>query len=256
MTHADCVKAALDLAVRMLGQGADILDIGGESSRPGAAPVDTAEEIRRIVPVITEIRKHLNSAQIAIDTRKATVAEAALGAGASIINDVSALAHDVMMANLAAARSASVVLMHNRSYPYSLTHDMKLGGQYQAVDYGNVVDDVKHDLMERVTVAREAGIADGKIILDPGLGFGKTVEQNLALINHLDRIKALGFPVLVGPSRKSFIGRVLDLPVGERLEGTAALVAVSTLRGADIIRVHDVAFMARVAKMAAAVMAN
>ncbi len=251
MMQPDYVAAALDLASGMIKDGADILDVGGESSRPGAIPVSAEEEIRRVAPVIGAIRKKFPAALIAVDTVKGSVAEAALEAGAAIINDISALAADPRMAAVVAKHGASIVLMHNRSDAASVTHNATVGGEYQAPAYTDIVEDVKRDLMQRVAVAKQAGIADDKIILDPGIGFGKTVGQNLALINHVDRIKALGYPVMVGPSRKSFIGRILDLPVDERLEGTAACVAVASLRGADIIRVHDVKFMARVAKMAA-----
>ncbi len=252
MLQKDFVAAALDQAMRMMEEGADILDIGGESSRPGAVSISIDEEIRRVIPVVAAIKEKLGNVAVAVDTVKSEVAVAALQAGATMINDISALS-DPSMAKVVADHSASIVLMHNRSKAQAVTRDAKLGAEYQADVYGDVVDDVKRDLTSRVALAKQSGIADDKIILDPGLGFGKNVEQNLALINHLDRLKALGYPVLVGPSRKSFIGRVLDMEVDERLEGTAACVAASVLRGADVIRVHDVKFMARVARMTAAI---
>jgi dihydropteroate synthase len=255
MGQRDFIQASLDQARRMVTEGAAILDIGGESSRPGAIPISADEEISRVRPVIEALRREadLQPIAIAIDTVKASVAEAALDAGASMINDVSALSHDDAMGKLAATRNVHVVLMHNRGRGTAVIEDITLGAQFQAPAYDHILDDVKRDLMERIAAARAAGLASDKIILDPGLGFGKTVQQNLALINHLDQICALGFPVLVGPSRKSFIGQLLQTPVDDRIEGTAALAAASVLRGASIIRVHDVHFMARVARMAAAV---
>ncbi|MDE2029460.1 MAG: dihydropteroate synthase [Alphaproteobacteria bacterium] len=245
------VSRAVAQAERMAQDGADMLDIGGESSRPGADPVPVAEEIRRVVPVIAAIAAKL-SLPIAVDTTKPEVAEAALQAGASIVNDVRALiaAH---MSDVAAQHGAKVVLMHNRSKPYGVIRDGRIGGQYDAPVYTDVVQEVADSLAARAECAMKAGVAREKIILDPGIGFGKNVAQNLALIAHLDRIKAFGFPVLMGVSRKSFIGQVLDVPVEDRLEGTTACVAACVLRGADILRVHDVRFMARVAKMAAAI---
>lgn len=245
------ILRAVAQAAQMVEEGADILDVGGESSRPGSTPVSVEEEIRRTVPVIAAIREKFAHIPIAVDTVKAAVAQAALNAGATIINDISALG-DPPMAPLVVAHQCPVILMDNRSNPEAVTQDAKIGGEYKAAENADIVEEVKRNLLARAAAAQAAGIARDKIILDPGLGFGKTVEQNLALIRHLDRLKALGYPVLVGPSRKSFIGRVLDMPVEGRLEGTAALVAASVLNGADIIRVHDVPFMARVAKMAAA----
>jgi dihydropteroate synthase len=249
----DLVARALTQAETMIRDGAAMLDIGGESSRPGAAPVSAEEEMRRTIPVIIAIRAKFPETVIAIDTIKAVVADAALEAGATIVNDISALAADENMAALVSRRGARVVLMHNSSRPGDVTHDPRLGSQFEADEGGDIVAKVTRELMQRVDIARQAGVSADKIILDPGLGFGKTVAQNLALINHVDRFKDLGFPVLMGPSRKSFIGRVLDLPIDSRLEGTAAAVAICTLRGADIIRVHDVQFMARVARMTAAI---
>jgi dihydropteroate synthase len=252
LSDSDYVARAVAQAEAMAVDGADILDIGGESSRPGAAAVSVNEEIRRVIPVITEIKKKLYSTRIAVDTVKAEVAEKALQAGAAIINDISGLANDARMGKVAARYGAQVVLMHNRAKADSVSHDDKIGGQYDAPSYEDVVADVIRDLKTRIDIALEAGIARNKIILDPGIGFGKTPEQNLALIAQLGKIKALGFPVLIGPSRKSFIGHALGASVEERLEGTAACVTVSVLQGANIIRVHDVKFMARVVKMAAA----
>ena len=249
MSHEDYVAAATEQAAQMIEEGADILDIGGESSRPGAVSISIEEEIHRVIPVITSIRKNLGTSAIAIDTVKAAVAEAALNAGANIINDVSPL-KDPAMAPLAAQRGCPIILMHNRSNPDAVAQDQKIGSQYQAPHYDDVVEDVKRTLAEFAQAALKAGIAKDKIILDPGLGFGKSVAQNFALVRHVDRIKEIGYPVLLGPSRKSFVGKALNSPVGERLEGTAALVAIAAFLGADIIRVHDAGFMSRVAAVA------
>ncbi|HEU0118016.1 MAG TPA: dihydropteroate synthase [Alphaproteobacteria bacterium] len=255
MAQKDYVVAAHDLALEMLKDGADILDIGGESSRPGAEPVSTDEEIRRVLPVIDLIKKAVPQALIAVDTVKAAVADAALQTGAFMINDISALG-DKGMAAIVAKHKAYLVLMDNRSKAQNVTRDAKVGGEYQAAVDGDIVPVVARDLAARAELAKQRGVVADKILLDPGIGFGKSLEQNLALINRVDELRELGYPVLIGPSRKSFIGRVLDTDVEERLEGTAAAVAVSALRGAAIIRVHDVKFMARVAKMAAAIASN
>lgn len=252
LLHDDYVARAVALAAEMKAEGADILDIGGESSRPDSTPISAEEEIRRVVPIIAAIKKELGSIPIAVDTWKAEVAEQSLRAGASIVNDIKALSGDTHMGEVVARFGATVVLMHNQAEQGAVIRDAKIGGQYEAPEYGDVVADVAQALKTRVDVALAVGVARDKIILDPGIGFGKTPQQNLALIAQLGRIKALGFPVLMGLSRKSFIGHVLNLPVEERLEGTAAGVAVSVMQGADILRVHDVKFMARVVKMAAA----
>ena len=234
-------------------RGADILDVGGESTRPGAQPVSAEEELRRILPVIRAILVEFPDALISVDTCKAIVAEEALKAGACIVNDVWGLRADPDLARVAAAHHAALVLMHNRSNPASLEVRERLGNAYTGAQYQDLLADVKRELMDSVQIARSAGISGERIILDPGIGFGKTVEQNLELINRLDEIRALGFPVLLGPSRKSFIGYTLDLPPDQRLEGTAAAVAIGIARGADIVRVHDVEAMVRVARMTDAI---
>ncbi len=243
---------ALRQAEEMLKGGASILDVGGESSRPGAIPISAKEEIERAVPAIHAIKAKFPEAVISIDTVKADVAEQACDAGASIINDITGLEGDPEMGKVAAKFNARVVLMHNRSKAQKVRFDPRNGGQYEAPSYGDVVEDVRRDLTALAENAFKAGIKKDNIILDPGIGFGKTPEQNLALIAHLKRFKELGFPLLVGLSRKAFIGHVLDAPVEDRLEGTAAGVAVSVFNGADIVRVHDVKVMALVVKMAAA----
>ncbi len=253
LTQDDYVACAVAQAERMVTEGADILDIGGESSRPGSVSVSAEEEIRRVVPVIAALKNKFGTERlIAVDTVKADVAEQALQAGASILNDITALVGDLRMGEVAARHNATIVLMHNRAAQDAVSRDAKIGGHYNAPEYGDVVAEVVEALKERVDYALAAGVARDKIILDPGIGFGKTPQQNLALIAQVGRIKALGFPVLIAPSRKSFIGQVLNLPVDERLEGTAASIAIAVMLGADIVRVHDVKFMARVVALATA----
>jgi dihydropteroate synthase len=205
------------------------------------------------VPVVQALAAEFPQALISIDTYKAVVAEAALQEGAQAVNDVWGLRADPELAAVAGRRGAPVVLMHNRSKPANAKVQERLGGRYIGMQYENLLEDVTRELLESVALARAAGIPDGHILLDPGIGFGKTVEQNLELIDRLGELRALGFPILLGPSRKSFIGYTLDLPPDQRLEGTAAAVAVGIARGADIIRVHDVEAMVRVARMTDAI---
>ena len=243
----------LSLARHFLELGVDILDIGGESTRPGSQPVTAAGEMERVLPLIQAVKAEFPDTLLSIDTYKAEVAEAALSCGASIVNDVWGLRLDPDLAEVAARHYAPVILMHNRSKPASVEVRQRLGSAYLAGEYQDLLNDVQRELMESVALARRAGIPDVHIILDPGLGFGKTVAQNLELIRRLDELRSLGFPVLLGPSRKSFIGYTLDLPPDQRLEGTAAAVAVSITRGADILRVHDVEAMLRVVHMTDAI---
>ena len=243
------VKAALEQARRFVSAGATILDVGGESTRPGSEPVEVEEERQRVIPVIKALAKEFPNTLISIDTYKALIAEEALNSGAHIVNDVWALRADPELRNVISKRKCPVILMHNRSNPASVEVRSQLGNAYIGAEYSDLIEDVKRALMDSVTLARQAGIEDKRIILDPGIGFGKKVEHNLELINRLDEIRALGFPVLLGPSRKSFIGYILDLPADQRMEGTAATIAIGIARGADIVRVHDVEYMARVAKM-------
>ncbi len=253
LTQDDAVQAALAQARRFVAEGADILDIGGESTRPGASPVSAEEEISRVVPVIRALAEALPNTLLSVDTYKAEVAEAALKAGAGMVNDVWGLRADPRMAEVVARYQVPMVLMHNRSTPQHAEIRARLGGRYVGVDYDDLLADVRRELLESVALAHAAGVPDEHIILDPGIGFGKTVAQNLELVNRLDEIRALGYPVLLGVSRKSFIGYTLDLPPDQRLEGTAAAVAVGIVRGADIVRVHDVGFMTRVARMTDAI---
>jgi len=253
LAKGDAVAAAVNQARDFLASGADILDVGAESTRPGSAPVAADEELERVIPVIQALHGNFPEAIISIDTYKARVAEEALRAGAKIINDVWGLRADDGLALVAAKHNAPVILMHNRSNPASVEVRQKLGAAYNGADYQNLIEDVKRELLESVTLAQKAGIPDSRILLDPGIGFGKTREHNLALVNRLHEIRALGYPILLGTSRKSFIGFTLDLPADQRVEGTAATVAVGIARGADIVRVHDVREMARVAKMTDAI---
>ena len=246
------VSLALEQARSFVAAGADMLDVGGESTRPGAQAVSAEEELERVVPVIRSLASELDVI-ISVDTYKARVAEAALQAGAHMVNDVWGLHADPDLAAVVARHNAPIILMHNRSSWANAEIRQRLGGRYVGVPYENLLEDVKRELLESVALARAAGIPDERIILDPGIGFGKTTEQNLELIDRLGEIRLLGYPVLLGPSRKSFIGYTLDLPPDQRLEGTAAAVAIGIARGADIVRVHDVAPMARLAHMADAI---
>ena len=256
IAQGDSVSVALSQARAFLSVNCDILDVGGESTRPGSAPVDAAAEKERVIPVIESLAREFPDALISIDTYKTKVAEAALDAGARIVNDVWGLRADPDLARVAAKHNAPVILMHNRSNPASVEVKAQLGNAYIGAEYENLIEDVKRELMDSVAIARRAGIPDERIILDPGIGFGKTVAHNLELIRRLDEIRALGFPVLLGPSRKSFIGYTLDLPPDQRVEGTAAAVAVGITRGADIVRVHDVMQISRVVKMTDAIVRN
>ena len=244
----DFKQVVLEQARRFVDSGADILDVGGESTRPGSQPVSLDLEMERVIPVIKTLSTALD-VLISIDTYKSQVAEAALEAGAQIVNDVWGLRADAHLAEVAARKQAPVILMHNRSSWVHAEIKERLGGRYIGMAYENLLEDVKKELLESVTLARTAGIPDDHIIVDPGIGFGKTVEQNLELVDRLGEIRALGYPVLLGPSRKSFIGYTLNLPADQRLEGTAAAVAIGIVRGADIVRVHDVEYMVRVARM-------
>jgi dihydropteroate synthase len=246
------LDAALEQARAFVLAGADLLDVGGESTRPGAESLDAAQELGRVLPVIQRLAGELD-VPISIDTYKSEVAETALQAGACMVNDVWGFKVDPSLAEVVARHSAPVVLMHNRSSWANAQIQERLGGRYVGVPYDDLIEDIRRELMESVTIARRAGIPDEHIILDPGIGFGKTVEQNLELLDRLGEIRSLGFPILLGPSRKSFIGYTLDLPPEQRADGTAAAVAIGIARGADIVRVHDVVMMRRVARMSDAI---
>ncbi len=256
-SRAAAKKTVLDLALRQaenfLKAGAHILDIGGESTRPGSQILGADEELERVIPLIEAITGRFPQSIISIDTYKAVVAEHAIRAGARLVNDVWGLRADPLLAGVAAKHAVPVILMHNRSQPSNAQIQANLGGRYVGMEYDRLLEDIRQELLGSVQLAHQAGIPDEKIILDPGIGFGKTVEQNLELLNRLGEIRSLGYPVLLGPSRKSFIGFTLNLPPDQRVEGTAAAVSVGIMRGADIVRVHDVEVMMRVARMTDAI---
>lgn len=246
------VQAALAQARRFVAEGAHILDIGGESTRPGSQPVSSEVELLRVIPVIEAIAKEFSVA-ISVDTYKANVARAALDAGAHLINDVWGGRMDPSILDLAAERGVPIVLMHNRSRPKNVMQQSQLGGRYEGIHYENLLGDVVQELIQCINMALKAGVKREQILIDPGIGFGKSIKQNLELLNRSDELRVLGYPLLIGASRKSFIGYTLNLPYNERVEGTAATVAIAIARGADVVRVHDVEVMARVAKMTDAI---
>lgn len=226
------VEAAVRHAKEMIIDGAHIIDIGGESTRPGFAKVSEEEELRRVLPIVRAVSQAVD-VPISIDTYKAEVAKQAIEAGAHIINDIWGAKAEPEIAKVAAHYDVPIILMHNRDN----------------TNYRNLMADIIADLYESVTIAKRAGVRDENIILDPGIGFAKTFEQNLEVMRNLEQLKLLGYPVLLGTSRKSFIGHALDLPVEERLEGTGATVCLGIQKGCEIIRVHDVKEMSRMAKM-------
>ncbi len=228
---------AVNHALEMEKSGADIIDIGGESTRPGAEPVTMEEELDRVISIIEGIRSNSNVC-ISIDTYKADVADKALSAGADMVNDISGLQFDERMVNVVRAANVPVIIMHIKGTPRNMQQDPH---------YENLMEEIVAYFQERVEFCHEHGIKNENIILDPGIGFGKRLQDNFELLRELKQISDLGFPVLSGPSRKSFIGLTLDLPVDERVEGTAAAVTASILNDANIVRVHDVKEMKRVA---------
>jgi len=234
---------ALERAYSMVEAGADIIDVGGESTRPGSDPVPLEEELRRVLPVVERLVRELK-VPISVDTYKAEVARQALERGATLINDITGLRGDPRMPEVVARFGCPVVVMHIKGTPKNMQENPT---------YEDVVAEVKEYLLEGIRLAEEAGLSREKIIIDPGIGFGKTVEHNLEILRRLKEFKALGQPLLVGTSRKSFIGKILNLPVNERLLGTVATVALSIAGGADIVRVHDVGEMKQVVQMADAV---
>lgn len=238
--------AAAAHAVRLAEEGADIVDLGAESTRPGSLAVDEKEELRRLIPVVSAVAKTVKI-PVSVDTAKAAVARAALDAGAVIVNDVTALRGDPGMAAVVAESRAGVVLMHMQGTPLTMQ---------QAPDYGDVVEAVSSFFAERMRYAGDRGIARSQIMLDPGIGFGKLLHHNLDLLAQLRTLTGFNRPVLVGVSRKAFIGKIAHKPVEDRLWGTAAAVALAVERGASILRVHDVAPMVDVVKVAAAIAAR
>lgn len=244
-------EAAVAHGVFLAENGADVLDVGGESTRPGAAPLDAAEELRRVVPVIQELHRRV-SLPISVDTYRASTAGAALDAGATIVNDVWGFRRDPELAPLVARHRVHAVAMHNRRG--ASVSEQKVGGFFPRMEYDDLMREIATGLEESVGVLTEAGVPREHIVVDPGIGFGKTPEQNIELLSQLEELRSLGLPLLVGPSRKSFIGLALGgLATNERVEGTAAVVALAIAKGADIVRVHDLPAMARVARMADAI---
>ena len=231
------MDAALYHAEEMIRDGADIVDVGGESTRPGHTVISDDEEISRVAPVIEAIKSRFDI-PVSIDTYKGKVTEAALKAGADLVNDIWGFKFDHKVAELTAQYGAACCLMHNRSEP----------------TYQDYLNDVVSDLKECVRIAKDVGISDDKIILDPGVGFGKTYQMNLEIINHVDVLHSLGFPILLGTSRKSVIGQTLNLPTDQRVEGTLATTAVGVLKGCAFVRVHDIKENKRVIQMTEAIM--
>lgn len=239
-------EEAVDQGRRLADEGADILDIGGESTRPGSAPLKEQEEMRRVIPVIEALSRSIDI-PISIDTRKSQVAAKALQAGAEIINDISALRFDPQMVKICAGGRVPVILMHMQGEPETMQ---------QKPRYSNLLKEIADFFQERIAWAESQGITKDRIILDPGIGFGKSLEEghNLMILKNLHAFKILGQPILIGPSRKSFIGKILNLPPQEREEGTMAAVVASILNGANIVRVHEVKKMSRVVRVADAIL--
>lgn len=223
-------QVAANHAIKMIENGADMIDVGGESSRPGAKPVLIDEELKRILPVIKAIRDK-SDCLISVDTYKSKVAEAALNLGADLINDISSLSFDGKMAGVISAYKVPLVLMHMQGVP----QNMQLNPLYV-----NIINDLITFFKSKISIAKEAGVSNNMIILDPGIGFGKRVDDNFEIIRELKQICNMGYPILLGTSRKSFIGDTLGLPINDRLEGTLASVAIGVLNGAKILRVHDI----------------
>jgi dihydropteroate synthase len=246
----DVVEQSVKQAEQMVADGAAILDLGAESSRPGAEPISIAEEIERLIPALKAIRNAEREVILSVDTYKSRVAECALQAGADWINDIWGLRFDPQMAEVIKKYNAQVVIMHNGRELVNIPEQLKTEKPKDVVRW------VKDGLVNSLQIARQANIEDEDIILDVGIGFGKTVDENLELVNRLAEFKSMGFPILIGPSRKSFIGTTLNLPADQRLEGTAAATAISIVRGAEIIRVHDVREMTRVARMCDAILSH
>jgi len=221
---------AIDHALKMVEEGANIIDIGGESTRPGAEAVQLEKELSRTVPIIEAIRLK-SDCLISIDTYKSKVAQAALDAGANMVNDISGLTFDHNMASLVAERNVPVIIMHIKGKP---------GDMQKNPNYDNLIKEVKAFFEVQIAIAKRAGIDSDNIILDPGIGFGKRLEDNFEIIRELGQISTMGYPVLLGPSRKSFIGFTLDLPIEERIEGTLASITAGVINGARIVRVHDI----------------
>jgi dihydropteroate synthase len=238
------LEEAIKQGLKLAEEGADIIDVGGESTRPGSEPVTIEEELRRVIPVIEELTKRIKM-PISIDTYKSRVAKEALDSGASMVNDISGSRSDPEMKKVIAEYDVPVVLMHIKGTPKNMQESPK---------YENLLEDVKSYLNQSISIAEEAGIGEDKIIIDPGIGFGKTLEDNLKILKNLNEFTELDRPLMIGVSRKSFIGKILDLPTDERLEGSLASMAVAIMNGANILRVHDVKESKRVAKLVDAIL--
>jgi len=238
------LEEAVKQGIKLAEEGADIIDIGGESTRPGSEPVPIEEELRRIIPVIEQLAHKIN-VPISIDTYKSRVAKEALDSGAWMVNDISGLRFDPEMKKVIAEYDVPVVLMHIQGTPRNMQENPK---------YENLLEDIKSYLNQSVSIAEEAGIGEDKIIIDPGIGFGKTLDDNLKILKNLREFKSLEKPVMIGVSRKSFIGKILDLPTDERLEGSLVSMAVAIMNGANILRVHDIKESKRVAKLVDAIL--
>jgi dihydropteroate synthase len=245
---ADDFKAAVERAKQMAAEGADIIDIGGESTRPNAQPVSTDEELRRVIPVIERLAGEL-AVPMSIDTTKYAVAQKALEAGARMLNDQWCLKSDPRLAELAAEWQVPIVLMSNQRDKGGYDADLKR----DTADYEDPIAEIIGSLTKSLEIAAEAGVPAENIVIDPGIGFGKSWQHDLEIISRLDELDCLGKPILLGPSGKSFIGKVLDVPVAERLPGTAAAVAIGIAHGADMVRVHDVKPIVRVCRMSDAI---
>ncbi len=232
-------QKAVQRAIEMVEEGAEIIDVGGESSRPGAQPLNTEEEIKRVIPVIKELSKKI-SIPISVDTSKPAVAEQAIDCGAMMVNDITALRGNPQMAKLISRKQVKVILMHMQGHPQTMQKNPS---------YQNVVAEINDFFSERIKYAEQYNISKDKIILDPGIGFGKTLEHNLEILRHLDTFKQRGYPLCLGVSRKAFIGQILDLPVQERLEGSLATAVWGAICGVDILRVHDVKATVRVVRV-------
>lgn len=231
------IEIAIKHAEEMIEQGADIIDIGGESTRPGSAFVDESEEIKRVVPVVKKLINAID-VPISVDTYKSSVASQVLKLGVPIINDIWGLQKDILMAGVIAKHDAYIVIMHNQD-----------GTEYEE----DIMISINNFFKKSIEIAKKAGIKDDKIILDPGIGFGKTLEQNMHVMKHMDELKELGYPILLGTSRKSMIGKILDLPAKERVEGTIATTVMGIIQGVDVVRVHDIKENIRAAKVTDAI---
>ena len=240
-------KIAIDHALEMIDNGADIIDIGGESTRPGSEPVSKNDECNRIIPVIESIKKNNSEILISVDTYKSYVAKRAVDAGADLVNDISGLTFDPNMLSYLSGKGIPVILMHINGRPKTMQNNPV---------YDDLIKDIRNFFLKQCNIAKENGIKKNHIILDPGIGFGKSFEHNFTVIRRLNEICDLGYPVMIGPSRKAFIGDTLGLPLNERIEGTLATVVAGIMNGAKIVRVHDVKEVKRAVKITEKILAS